>query len=45
LLITNFILFQLAWFAGVLGAANSLPWLGVSATAIKQMENIGSRLV
>ena len=34
MLITNFIFFQLAWFACVLGAANNLPWLGVSTTAI-----------
>ena len=25
----NFVAFQLGWFACVLGAANSLPWLGV----------------
>ena len=34
MLIINFILFQLAWFACVLGAANGLPWLGVSVTAL-----------
>lgn len=28
----NFILFQVSWFACVLGAANSLPWLGVLVT-------------
>jgi hypothetical protein len=27
-LLTNFILFQIGWFACVLGGANSLPWLG-----------------
>lgn len=32
MLITNFILFQLAWFACVMGAANNLPWLGVVVT-------------
>ena len=26
--IVNFVLFQLAWFACVLGAANGLPWVG-----------------
>ena len=30
--IINFILFQLAWFACVLGAANNMPWLGVFVT-------------
>ena len=29
LVLANFILFQLGWFACVLGAANDLPWLGV----------------
>jgi hypothetical protein len=33
MIIINFILFQLAWFACVLGAANNLPWLGVVVTA------------
>ena len=28
----NFILFQVSWFACVLVAANSLPWLGVLVT-------------
>lgn len=28
----NFILFQVSWFACVLGAANNLPWLGVLVT-------------
>lgn len=32
--ILNAVLFQFAWFACVLGAAQGLPWLGVSATAI-----------
>ena len=27
----NFIVFQLAWFAAVLGAAHSMPWLGIVA--------------
>lgn len=34
MLITNFILFQVAWFACVLGAANNLPWLGVTVTLV-----------
>ncbi len=34
MLIINFILFQLAWFACVLGAANGLPWLGVVVTLL-----------
>jgi len=33
-LITNFILFQLAWFACVLGAAKAMPWAGVGVTLI-----------
>jgi len=28
----NFILFQIAWFACVAGAAKGMPWLGVSVT-------------
>ncbi len=27
-------MFQIAWFACVLGAANAMPWLGVAVTAI-----------
>lgn len=30
--IINFVLFQAAWFACVLGAAHAMPWLGVIAT-------------
>lgn len=33
-LITNFILFQVGWFACVIGAAKQLPWLGVIVVAI-----------
>lgn len=33
MVIINFILFQIAWFACVLGAANAMPWLGVAVTA------------
>lgn len=29
--VVNFILFQAAWFAAVLGAAQGMPWLGVIA--------------
>lgn len=29
--VINFIVFQAAWFAAVLGAANGMPWLGVIA--------------
>jgi hypothetical protein len=32
--IINFITFQAAWFAAVLGAAHGMPWLGVVAVAI-----------
>lgn len=32
MLITNFLLFQLAWFSCVAGAAHGLPWLGVAVT-------------
>ena len=30
----NFVLFQLSWFACVLGGANALPWLGPLAVAL-----------
>jgi hypothetical protein len=32
--IANFIIFQAAWFASVLGAANAMPWLGVIAVPV-----------
>jgi hypothetical protein len=32
--IINFIAFQIAWFAAVLGAANGMPWLGVVAVLL-----------
>jgi len=32
--IINFIAFQSAWFAAVLGAANGMPWLGVVAVLL-----------
>lgn len=34
MIIINFILFQLAWFACILGAAKATPWLGVAVTAV-----------
>ena len=34
MLIINFILFQLAWFACVIGAGKGMPWLGVLITAL-----------
>ena len=34
LVVTHFVLFQLAWFACVLGATNGWPWLGVAMTLI-----------
>lgn len=34
MLVTNFILFQLAWFACVLGAAKAVPWVGAGVTLI-----------
>ncbi|WP_036302613.1 DUF2878 domain-containing protein [Methylotenera sp. L2L1] len=34
MLVLNFILFQIAWFACVLGTANAMPWLGVLITAV-----------
>ncbi len=33
-LIINFVLFQIGWFASVLGAAKQLPWLGVIVVAV-----------
>ncbi|MDP1765354.1 MAG: DUF2878 domain-containing protein [Methylotenera sp.] len=34
MLLTNFILFQIAWLACVAGAAKGLPWLGVAVTIV-----------
>jgi hypothetical protein len=34
MLVANFILFQIAWFACVLGAAKAMPWTGVGVTFI-----------
>jgi Protein of unknown function (DUF2878) len=33
-IIINFVLFQIAWFACVLGAARNMPWLGVIVTVV-----------
>lgn len=33
-LIANFLLFQLAWFASVLGGAKGLPWFGVAVAGL-----------
>ena len=33
-LIINFVLFQIGWFACVLGAGKQLPWLGVIVVAV-----------
>lgn len=32
MIVINFVLMQAAWFVCVLGAANSMPWIGVIAT-------------
>jgi hypothetical protein len=32
--ITNIVLYQCAWFASVLGAANQQPWLGLAVAAV-----------
>lgn len=32
--IVNFVAYQVAWFACVLGGANALPWVGVAVTAV-----------
>ena len=33
-IIINFVLFQIAWFACVIGAAKQMPWLGVIVTFV-----------
>lgn len=33
-LISNFVLFQLSWFACVIGASKAMPWVGVAITAV-----------
>ncbi len=51
MIIINFILFQLAWFACVIGAAKGMPWLGVAVTVfalswhLYQAKNIRSELL
>ena len=32
--VVNFVAYQIAWFACVLGGANGLPWVGVAVTAV-----------
>lgn len=50
MLVLNFILFQIAWFACVLGAANAKPWLGVLITTVivvwhlAQVNNLSNEL-
>jgi hypothetical protein len=34
MLVTNFILFQIAWLSCVVGAAKGMPWLGVAVTIV-----------
>jgi len=34
MILINFILFQLAWFSCVVGAAKGMPWLGVAVTMV-----------
>lgn len=34
MLIINFLLFQIAWFACVIGAGQGMPWLGAAVTAV-----------
>jgi hypothetical protein len=38
--ILNFILFQIAWFAAILGASHGMPWLGVVAVPVFVMLNL-----
>lgn len=33
-LISNFVLFQLSWFACVIGASKGMPWLGIAVTVL-----------
>lgn len=33
-LIINFVLFQVSWFACVIGASKDMPWIGVAVTAL-----------
>lgn len=42
MVIANFLLFQLAWFACVVGAAHSMPWLGVAVTLVVLMWHLYS---
>lgn len=38
--VSNFIAFQLAWFACILGAGNGYPWLGVIAVTVSVLIHI-----
>lgn len=38
--VSNFIAFQLAWFACILGAGNGYPWLGVIAVTVSALIHI-----
>lgn len=41
--VANFVLFQLAWFAAVVGAARGAPWLGVVAVTAAVAFHLGVR--
>ena len=51
MLIINFLLFQVAWFACVIGAGKGIPWLGAAVTTVAllwhfyQAKNIKSELL
>lgn len=38
--VCNFIAFQLAWFACILGAGNGIPWLGVIAVLVSVLVHL-----
>lgn len=40
-MIRNFLLFQVGWFASVLGAANGLPWVGPLVVALVVAVHLG----
>jgi hypothetical protein len=42
-LIVNFLLFQLGWFASVLGAARESPWLGVGVVVVVVVVHLALR--
>lgn len=39
----NFVMFQLGWFASVLGAAREMPWLGVSIVGLVVIVHLATR--